>query len=259
MSGIKGNTRGGKGYKRGKTNRVRPTRHEIHLDVEGGEGYYGIVTKLVGDNTVMVNLSDGTTGKANIPGRMRKKQWIKIGFKVLLSKDPENNLEVVKIIRENDKESKDVTHMMQKSSHEDLFNKNDDDDDMFGDEITNKPSKQKLKDRSVKRNQDRDAEDHFTDPLLLQVHAETIKTEKSNPVEFSDDDSDKKDAFGNDIVSESKGKGKEKPKGKGKKDTESESETESDSDSEIDAKGKIQSDKKQPESEDSEDVDIDDI
>lgn len=188
MSSGKGNTRGGKGYKRGKTNRVRPLRRDFHLDVEGGEGYFGVVTKLAGDNTVTVNLNNGTIGKANIPGRMRKKQWIKIGFTVLLSKDDEGNLEVVKIVRENDKDAKDAAAMMKDSSKE----LGEDDDIEMVEGNLNRPSKQILKKRDITRGHDRDTE-HFTDPTLLKIQSEQLTLEDS----LSDDEKDK---YGNTIV-----------------------------------------------------------
>jgi translation initiation factor IF-1 len=208
MSSGKGNTRGGKGYKRGKTNRVKPSRRDFHLDVEGGEGYFGIVTKLAGDNTIMVNLNNGTTGKANIPGRMRKKsgQWIKVGFTVLLSKDDEGNLEVVKIVRENDKDAKEATTMMKDSTNREI---GDDDIEMV-EGNANRPNKQTLKKRDITRGHDRDTE-HFTDPTLLKIQAEQLTS--------GDESDDEKDKFGNTV---------EKPEAKkkgGKKKQQSSSET----------------------------------
>ena len=247
MSSGKGNTRGGKGYKRGKTNRIRPARRDFHLDVEGGEGYFGVVTKLVGDNTVLVKLNNGIDGKANIPGRMRKKsgQWIKVGFTVLLSKDDEGNLEVVKIVKENDKDAKEAATMMKDSTGGSL---GEDDDIEMVEENVNKPSKLTLKNRDIKRGKDRDTE-HFTDPTLLKIQAEQLTLE-------DDSDDDEKDQFGNTV---------EKPKGKGKGKKQQSSDSETDSDAVEDVKENVKTAKQKPktitvkdsESEDS--IDVDDI
>lgn len=202
MSSGTGNVRGGKNYKKKKTNRVRPQRKDIELDVEGGDGYFGIVKKIMGGTTIEVNLSDGTVSQAKIPGKMRNKIWIKPGNKVLLTRDKE----VVKIIRENDKESRDVTQMMQKSSHDDIFNQGDDNiemDDSAGN--VNRPSKLTLKNRDVKRMHARDTES-FTDPTILQRQAETITlgTDSESEDDAGTDGNTakadkKKDSYGNDL------------------------------------------------------------
>lgn len=221
---MPGNTRGGKGYKKGKTNRVRPVRQEKTVDVEGGYAFYGIVTKLIGDNTLIVKLNDNSEIKVNVPGRMRKRVWIKKDSKIALTKDEKNNYEIVKVIKEVDNESRVVDRIMKDAtSHNEFYDDNIDMDD-GGDSIVNqekrKPSKQTMKKRDIARNRDRDTE-QFTDPLLLQNEVlpkkasglagnEESESDESNESIGSDesetDDSEinvkKTDEFGNDIVDE---------------------------------------------------------
>lgn len=91
------NTRGGKNYKRKKTNRVIQKR-DIKIDVDQGEGYYAHVDKIIGHNRIDVQLLNGNTTQAIIPGRMFKRIWIKVGNYIIINTD----YEVVKIIFEGD-------------------------------------------------------------------------------------------------------------------------------------------------------------
>ena len=140
----KPNIKGGKGYKKAKTGRVRASKHDISLDVEGGEGYYGTVTKLLGEKRIEVKLHDGNIKQATIPGRMYKKQWIKPGFVVLIN----NDYEIMKIVREHDKNAKEASELLQKSSGTDNIFGNiieDSDDEVaetLGQEIKNPNMKQ---------------------------------------------------------------------------------------------------------------------
>jgi translation initiation factor IF-1 len=198
MSSGTGNMRGGKGYKKKKTNRAKPQRREIEIDVEGGDGYYGIAKKLLGGNQVEVNISDGTVCIATIPGKFmggRGSNWIKSGDKLLLNRDKG----IEKIIRQNDKESRDVTNMMQKSSHEDIFGQHGEDDIEMDENATSRPSKLTLKNRNVKRMQARDTES-FTDPTILQRQAELgFSSEDDEKPKESENVPSKKDSFGNDL------------------------------------------------------------
>lgn len=173
---MTGNTRGGKKYKSSKTNRVKPVRKDIELDVEGGDGYYGIVKKICGRNIIEVDLSNGTTSQARIPGRMRNKQWIKIGFKLLISRD----MEVVKIIRENDKEAKDVSQMLHNTDQDNIFREQNSDDDNDISEELNKPKKNILKNRNIERSIARDNTNNYTDPSILQQESLNSDTDTNS-------------------------------------------------------------------------------
>lgn len=114
------NTKGGKGYKKYKSNRVRPANAHVTLDVEGGDGYFATVKKLMGGNKVMVELKDGSEQMAIIPGRMYKRRggWMRAGCELLIN----NDHEIVKVVRETDK---DYTEAAKKDDNNDIFGDNE--------------------------------------------------------------------------------------------------------------------------------------
>ena len=187
----KPNIKGGKGYKKAKTGRVRAAKHDISLDVEGGEGYYGTVTKLLGEKRIEVKLHDGNIKQATIPGRMYKKQWIKPGFTVLIN----NDYEIMKIVREHDKDAKEANELLQKSSGTDnIFRQiieEDSGDDEVADtlgmavvsEIRNPNMKQVLERKAINKERDitRRAGKQFTD--FEALNAQVTST---SPVNIDD-------------------------------------------------------------------------
>ena len=181
----KPNIKGGKGYKKAKTGRVRAPKHDISLDVEGGEGYYGTVTKLLGEKRIEVKLHDGNIKQATIPGRMYKKQWIKPGFVVLIN----NDYEIMKIVREHDKNAKEASELLQKSSGTDNIFGNiieDSDDEVaetLGQEIKNPNMKQVLERKAQNKERDiaRRSGKQFTDTELLSEQVQS-----SSPVNIDD-------------------------------------------------------------------------
>lgn len=138
-----------KGSHRG-SNRIIPD-----LDVQGGEGYYGIVEKILGGNIISVKLNDGTTKQARIPGKFRNKVWLRAGSKVLLNID----MEVVNIIRENDSKSSEVDRMLRNAGNDgnEIFQYGDDDDDEIEDDVLIKKPENinKLKEMLSKKETDK--------------------------------------------------------------------------------------------------------
>lgn len=185
MSSGKPNKIGGKDYKKRKTRRVRAAKKDFSLDVEGGEGYYGTVLKLCGTNRVEVKLNDETTCQVVIPGRMYKKQWIKPGFIVLIN----NELEIVKIVRENDKNIKEATNLLNKNNMYDESEEEDDEDEetIHLDNSMEKNTHSKSSDnQKVKETQRRNnREKIFTDPELLKKETTNNKSDETSSEEIN--------------------------------------------------------------------------
>jgi len=116
MDEEKRNVKGGKGYKKRKTNRERNyTKKENTLDVENGDGFYATVKRILGGNKVEVTLNNGTIGTVSIPGRMKKGRrggWIRQDAYILVNKDNE----IEKIIRNNDKDAALAHSMMDRAA-----------------------------------------------------------------------------------------------------------------------------------------------
>jgi len=134
------NTTGGTGHKARARRATQEKRQGVTLNVEEGEGFYGEVVRTLGDSTFEVKLQDQTNTQCNIPGRMRKKQWVRVGDKVLVSAD---KTEIVKIIRETDKDAQEAKHALRKANgHSVVFGdvtglESDNDDDDIDDAIGN--------------------------------------------------------------------------------------------------------------------------
>lgn len=104
-----------KKIKRNKGSDKGSKKKIVELDVQSGEGYYGVVEKVFGDKYVSVKLNDGTTKHVKIPGKFWKKVWVKNGTKVLVN----NEMEIVKIIRDNDIKSAEADRMLRSSKGDD--------------------------------------------------------------------------------------------------------------------------------------------
>lgn len=190
---LKFNQKGGKNYKK-KSRRPAHVDSDVVLDIDNGEGFYGTVLKLCGQNRLNVKLHNGETVQAIIPGRMYKKVWIKIGYIVLVSVD----CEIIKVIKATDKESRDANNMIQKTTDvDDIFgNMNDESDDENVNQsvsLKNKElavRKEKNKQRDLLHKQDR----QFTDQTILEA----------DTVELNEGNSNKKDDSLNQTTSDTK-------------------------------------------------------
>ena len=112
--------------KSGKGRRGRVVIKDSDIDVEKGEGFYGTVIKILGDNRLLVNLNNGIEAQATFSGKFRKKVWIKIGNIVLLNE----SYEVQQIVNDINKRSIEANSMMRKAaSLDDYFGTNEDDVD----------------------------------------------------------------------------------------------------------------------------------
>lgn len=120
--------------KKANKRRGRVVIKDSDIDVEKGEGFYGTVIKLLGDNRLQVNLNNGTEAQATFSGKFRKKIWIKIGNIVLLN----DAFEVQQIINDVNKRSVEAHTMMRKAaSLEDYYAREevDDDDEEYEEDI----------------------------------------------------------------------------------------------------------------------------
>ena len=112
--------------------RGRVVIKDSDIDVEKGEGYYGTVIKLLGDNRLQVNLNNGTEAQATFSGKFRKKIWIKIGNIVLLNE----SYEVQQIINDVNKRSVEAHTMMRKAaSLDDYYMREGEEDNDENEEI----------------------------------------------------------------------------------------------------------------------------
>jgi initiation factor 1A len=107
-------------------------KHYEKIDVKSGEGYYGVVEKILGDNKLNVKCNDGVIRQAIIPGRFYKRVWMKIGSKIVLNID----CEVVQVLNENDKIFAEADKMMKNSKNSDnnIFYEGSDEEDEDEDE-----------------------------------------------------------------------------------------------------------------------------
>lgn len=119
-----------KKIKRNKGGNKQSKRKIPDIDVGAGEGYYGMVEKVLGHNIISVKLNDNTTRQARIPGKFFKKVWLKSGSKVLLN----NDFEVVHVIRDTDVKSSEADRMLRNAGNDgnnifqDYSDSSDDDD-----------------------------------------------------------------------------------------------------------------------------------
>lgn len=129
--GLKFNSKGGKNYKRNKTNRVRVLKERAKIDVDNGDGYYGTITKMCGcDNVTVQARADGELYRVQIPGRMYNrggsKNRLKVGDEVLVLGPLDKNVigVIEKAIRTTDIAYGEATRSAKKS----LFEEEDEED-----------------------------------------------------------------------------------------------------------------------------------
>lgn len=111
------NVRGGKGYKKSKSGREKVKFNNVEeINVINGEGFYGKIKKRLGGKPAQfeIVLSNGTTTVGIVRGKLHKKVWVNIGNLVLLNQD----LEIVKILKETDKDVKLAHELMNKVENE---------------------------------------------------------------------------------------------------------------------------------------------
>jgi initiation factor 1A len=133
----------------------KPQRIMPNIDVYNGEGFYGLVEKILGGNLISVKLNDNTVRQAKIPGKFYKKVWIKTGSKVLLN----NDLEVVYIIKETDSKAVEADKMLRKANNDgnNIFNEYSDssDEEDMTDPIKNINNIDKTKELLAKKEKDK--------------------------------------------------------------------------------------------------------
>lgn len=126
------NTKGGKNYKKNKTGRVRVAKTRPKIDVDGGDGYYGTVTKMCGcDNVTVQARSDNEIYRVQIPGRMYNrggaKNRLKVGDEVLVSGTLDKNIIGIidRIVRSNDVDYGEAVKNTKKSLFDDENNEDE--------------------------------------------------------------------------------------------------------------------------------------
>jgi translation initiation factor IF-1 len=158
------NTRGGKGYKKGKTGRVktRPEKVIESVNVLEGEGFYARVKKRLGGKPAKfeVVLSNGTTSEVIARGKMHKKVWINPGMLVLVN----SGNEIVKIIKENDKDAREANDIMSKventnSVFSTFFSNNSSDDEDDIDLSNESPNKKNEEEEGEEECEDEDEDE----------------------------------------------------------------------------------------------------
>lgn len=185
MSG-KPNTRGGKNYKRTKTNRVKKIYHESKIDVENGEGYYGKVLRFYGGDQIFCNLHDGRQERAKIPGRMMGfRTKINVGDTVLINLD----MEVVELIKAANSRIEEADSKLRGNTlfqnQEDIDESNDDiDDKLMNISSTAAPELpiDKTKKMTMFKEKEKERDKHrktlegrqFTDPKILEAQLEDL-------------------------------------------------------------------------------------
>jgi initiation factor 1A len=191
--------RGGRLRRKNKTNRVKGAKREVIVDVENGDKF-GTVEKILGGNQVLIKNHTGLLETVYIRGRMKKKQWIKIGN--IVSINDQN--EITSIVREGDKNSRGAAELINKSDNNGIyFNNSDsdsDDDDNDENNIDDNDDKNSLtigdknklkltrkekdKQRDISRRIDKNDRQYTESKELDKDCSEIIKVEN---IEVSDD------------------------------------------------------------------------
>jgi translation initiation factor IF-1 len=178
--------RGGKIRRKTKSGRVKGNKHECVVDLENGDRF-GTVLKLLGGNQVSVKNHTGLEETVLIPGRMRKKQWIKIGNIVSIGKDNE----ITSIVRDGDKNHKNATSLVGTNGIPLDDDSGDDDEDEEAEEegVSGIADKLKLKLSRREGEKQRDltrktGDRQFTDPNELMEKARKEGEEIEEPIDF---------------------------------------------------------------------------
>jgi len=113
MSDKPVNKKGGKNYKKTKTRRVREIKHKV--DISSDDGYYGLIMKMLGCNRIEALLHNGEKEQVVIPGKFRKRIWLKKNDMVQINDD----MEIVRIVKKTDPDYKDAQLKLSKFIEED--------------------------------------------------------------------------------------------------------------------------------------------
>lgn len=116
------NAKGGKSYKKNKTNRVRITKERAKVDVDSGDGYYATITKMCGcDNVTVQAKNDNEMYRVQIPGRMYNrggsKNRLKVGDEVLVLGPLDKNIigVIERVVRSTDVDYGEATRNNKKN------------------------------------------------------------------------------------------------------------------------------------------------
>jgi initiation factor 1A len=171
MSTANRNTRGGKAYKKTKSGNVRrrSKNPDMPVDTTTGIDHYGVVTRRLGDNRLIVKLDTGSEIQAVIPGRFRRRVWFNSGDYVQVQSVGDNFYDVIqKIVNENEQAKAQATIGKKEYTENDIFAPvieesesesepdSDEEFDAFGNKIESKKteSKETEKTTDIKLNKD---------------------------------------------------------------------------------------------------------
>lgn len=119
------NAIGGKHYKKGKGRKNRNPEGEVNE--ETGNDFYGVVTKKLGGDRLMVKLNDGTETQCIIPGKLYKRVWVNIGSYVHVTKDGDE-CELVRRIDDSHEKNKAGRVIATEDDPDNIFATQEDDD-----------------------------------------------------------------------------------------------------------------------------------
>jgi|SaaInlStandDraft_4_1057021.scaffolds.fasta_scaffold03543_2 initiation factor 1A len=167
---------GSKSTKKAKRNKgkPRPEKKIEDVDVDKGTGFYAEVKKIIGGNRVRVLLNTGEESEAIIPGKFRKRVWLREGTKVLLN----SGYEVIQVIRDSDSVANDAAKAISKVTKDSNggivcfqnFSDDEEEDDLIINNLT--INRQKVSHKGLDRK--------FTDPDEL---AATIVKESNEEID----------------------------------------------------------------------------
>ena len=153
-----------------KTRRGRTVIKDTGIDVEKGEGFYGIVNKMLGTNRLLVTLNNGSEVQATFSNKFKKRIWIKVGDIVLIN----DSHEIEQKIDKDNKRSYEANAMIKKSIPMNMyFIKEELDEDEDEDEDENKDvSKTSKPEKTLTKRGT--GEKIFTDPDELKKQFEEL-------------------------------------------------------------------------------------
>ena len=105
MSNVNRNVRGGKNYKKMKSGNARrkSKNPDMPVDTTTGVDHYGIVSKRLGDNRLLVKLDNGVDVQAVIPGRFKRRVWFNTGDYLQVERTGDDYYDVIqKIVNESE-------------------------------------------------------------------------------------------------------------------------------------------------------------
>ena len=105
MSTVNRNVRGGKNYKKMKSGNARrkSKNPDMPVDTTTGVDHYGIVSKRLGDNRLLVKLDNGVDVQAVIPGRFKRRVWFNTGDYLQVERTGDDYYDVIqKIVNESE-------------------------------------------------------------------------------------------------------------------------------------------------------------